>query len=101
MRPDERAEPKPGSRLAISDRCSSICARSAPLGCIAASECQSFCDELATSLACHAEMDAVLDCFAQQATEHWECTTPGLPALKDGYCASEQHGYRNCRANDE
>jgi hypothetical protein len=98
---DPAPEPKPGSRLAVSERCSRICAHSAPLGCAGASECQSFCEELATSLACHSQMDAVLDCFAQQTTDNWECVQEGLPALKDGRCADEQAAYRSCRAKAE
>ena len=95
------SEPKPGTPLAVSERCSKICARSAPLGCAGGSECQSFCEELATSLACHAQMDAVLDCFAQEPTENWECVQEGLPALKGGHCSGEQAAYRSCRAKDE
>ncbi len=100
LRTDERA-PKPGSRLALSDQCSKICARSAPLACVGGSECQSFCEELGTSLACHEQMTSVLTCFAEQGTERWECAEQGLPALKEGYCSGEQAAYRNCRAKDE
>jgi hypothetical protein len=46
-------------------------------------------------------MAAVLDCFAQQPTEYWECVQEGLPALKDGHCSDEQAAYRSCRAKDE
>jgi hypothetical protein len=94
-------DPKPGTRLATSDHCSAICARSAPLGCVGASECQSYCEEMATSIACRAEMTAVLDCFAEQPTENWECAAQGLPSLREGHCSPEQAAYRDCRAASE
>ncbi len=66
------------------------------LKCGASDElCQTACASMTRGV-CAKELGATLECFAKQPVDHWECGPEGLPAVKSGFCDTEQAAAVDC-----
>jgi hypothetical protein len=76
--------------------CASLCSKSQPLKCPAASACIARCERMRAEAVCRDESQAALRCFASTPANAWECNAHGLPSVKDGQCNAEQARVADC-----
>lgn len=77
--------------------CLTVCNKAAGLHCGAAEECSNGCKEMLSVPNCQTVMVALLECLAKEPLEHWECDSEShIPAIRDGYCESQQHDVARC-----
>ncbi len=97
----ERLTPEAPTRQALTQPkigtlCQKICSSAKALGCSAADECLSICEQMRMTTVCARELDLFMRCMASQAVSEWSCTEEGTAMLKEGVCDSEQGGFAAC-----
>jgi hypothetical protein len=98
IRPPAQEQAKPSSRAADSKACLVLCKIGDELECGTPFPlCVQQCQEMTHIPKCSAEMQAALQCFAQQPTWEWECDTESkMPTVKEGRCGEEQRRVAEC-----
>lgn len=76
--------------------CERVCDRTRELGCKNQPGCLANCVMMAQIKPCAGPFAAFYACLEQQGRDHWECSAEGVPALREGFCESEQEATSRC-----
>lgn len=92
--PVSAAAAAPGDSSAL---CLQVCRKAEGLRCPGAEDCKSGCQELLSLPGCQTAMTSFLECLSKEPLEHWECDSEvHVPAIRDGYCESQQSAVGRC-----
>jgi hypothetical protein len=100
--PAEPAQPLPPKAAAAAPEdsnplCMQVCRKAEGLKCPGAEDCKSGCQELLSLPGCQTAMVSFLECLSKEPLEHWECDSEvHVPAIRDGYCESQQREIAVC-----
>lgn len=76
--------------------CLQTCRKAECLGCAGAEDCKVGCQELLALPGCRTAMASFV-CVSEQPLKHWECDGEvPVPAIRDGYCESQQSQVARC-----
>lgn len=77
--------------------CMQVCRKAEGLHCAGAEDCKSGCEELLSLPGCQTAMVSFLECLSKEPLAHWECDSEvHVPAIRDGYCESQQRQIAQC-----